>query len=79
MFNREADFENALVELLLAEKGWQEVLPNPTEQDLINNWAQILFENNRDIDKLNNHPLTDGEMAQILEQINTLKTPLRLN
>ena len=60
MFNRELDFENALVELLLAEKGWQEVLTNPTEQDLINNWAQILFENNRDIDRLNNAPLTDG-------------------
>ena len=79
MFNRELDFENALVELLLAEKGWQEVINNPTEQDLINNWAKILYENNRDIDKLNDQPLTDGEMAQILEQINTLKTPLRLN
>ena len=79
MFNREIDFETALVELLLAEKGWQDVLMNPTEQDLINNWAKILYENNRDIDKLNDQPLTDGEMAQILEQINTLKTPLRLN
>jgi type I restriction enzyme R subunit len=79
MFNREADFEEALVQLLLSEKGWQEVLVNPTEQDIIKNWAQILFENNRDIDKVNNHPLTDGEMAQIIEQINTLKTPLRLN
>jgi type I restriction enzyme R subunit len=79
MFSRELDFENALVDLLLAKKGWQDVLMNPTEQDLINNWAKILFENNRDIDKLNGQPLTDGEMAQILEQINTLKTPLRLN
>ena len=79
MFNREADFENALVDLLLSEKGWQDVLLNPTEQDLINNWAQILFENNKDIDRLNNHPLTGSEMQQILEQINTLKIPLRLN
>jgi len=79
MFNREIDFENALVDLLLAEKGWQEVIKNPTEQDLIDNWAKILYENNRDIDKLNDQPLTDGEMAQIIEQINTLKTPLRLN
>jgi type I restriction enzyme R subunit len=79
LFNRESDFEKALVELLLAEKGWREVIYNPTEQDLINNWAKILYENNKDIDKLNCKPLTDGEMAQILEQINSLKTPLRLN
>jgi type I restriction enzyme R subunit len=79
MFNKEADFEEALVQLLLSEKGWQDVLHNPSEQDLINNWAQILFENNRDIDRLNNHLLTNGEMQQILEQINTLRTPLRLN
>ena len=79
MFKREADFENALVQLLLTEKGWEEELMNPTEQDLINNWAKILYENNRDIDKLNDQPLTDGEMAQIIEQINNLKTPLRLN
>lgn len=79
MFKREVDFENALVDLLLAEKGWQEVINHPTEQELIKNWAKILYENNRDIDKLNDQPLTDGEMAQIIEQINTLKTPLRLN
>lgn len=59
MFNRELDFETALVELLLAEKGWQDVLLNPTEKDLIENWATILYENNRDIDKLNDQPLTD--------------------
>jgi len=79
MFNKESDFENALVDLLIADKGWSEVINNPTEQDLIKNWANILFENNRDIDKLNDQPLTNGEMAQIIEQINTLKTPLRLN
>jgi len=79
MFNRESDFEEALVQLLLAEKGWQEVINNPTERDLIKNWVNILYENNREIDKLNDQPLTDGEMAQIIEQINTLKTPLRLN
>ena len=79
MFNKESDFENALVDLLIADKGWSEVINNPTEQDLIKNWANILFENNRDIDKLNDQPLTNGEMAQIIEQINTLKTPRRLN
>lgn len=33
----------------------------------------------RGIDRLNDHPLTGGEMQQIIEQINTLKTPLKLN
>ena len=40
---------------------------------------QILFENNRDIDRLNDVPLTDGEMRQILDQITRLRTPLKLN
>lgn len=77
-FKTELEFEKALIETLL-KKGWKEVLKNPTEQDLLNNWAQILFENNREIDRLNNQPLTDGEMQQILEQIKVLRTPLALN
>lgn len=52
---------------------------NYTEKQLIQNWADILFENNRDIDSLNNCPLTEGEMLQILEQITMLKSPLKLN
>lgn len=78
-FRYESEFEEALIKVL-SEKGWEhEVLKNPTEQDLINNWAKILYDNNRGIDRLNDHPLTDGEMQQIIEQINTLKTPLKLN
>ncbi|MDR3345951.1 MAG: HsdR family type I site-specific deoxyribonuclease [Campylobacteraceae bacterium] len=78
-FAKESEFENALIKYLF-EKGWEhEVLKNPTEQDLINNWAKILFDNNRKIDRLNNYPLTDGEMKQIIEQITTLRTPLKLN
>ncbi|NNP67184.1 HsdR family type I site-specific deoxyribonuclease [Acinetobacter sp. Ac_5812] len=77
-FKNEVEFEKALIEALL-NKGWKEVIKNPTEKDLLNNWAQILFENNREIDRLNNQPLTDGEMQQILEQIKTLRTPLALN
>ena len=65
---------------ILSEKGWEkEVLKNYSEQDLLQNWANILFENNRDIDRLNDYPLTDGEMQQILEQIKNLRTPLKLN
>ncbi|MBD3843875.1 MAG: type I restriction endonuclease subunit R, partial [Campylobacterales bacterium] len=37
------------------------------------------YENNKGIDRLNNIPLTNSEMAQIIEQINSLKTPLKLN
>ena len=65
-FQKEADFEEALIKVL-ADKGWEkEVIKNPTEQDLIQNWAKILFDNNRGIDRLNNYPLTDGEMQQII-------------
>ncbi len=78
-FNIESEFENALISILF-DKGWEhQVLQNPTEQDLIDNWAGILFDNNRDIDRLNNQPLTSGEMQQIIEQITTLRTPLKLN
>lgn len=79
IFNKEADFEEALIKIL-SEKGWEKnVLKNYSEEDLLRNWADILFENNRDIDRLNDYPLTNGEMQQILEQIVTLKTPVKLN
>lgn len=78
-FNKEADFEQALIELLQT-KGWEKtVLKNYTEKQLLRNWADILFENNRGIDRLNDYPLTDSEMQQIIEQIEGLKTPLKLN
>ena len=78
-FTKEADFEAALIKML-SEHGWEkEVLNNYTEQQLIQNWADILFQNNRGIDRLNDYPLTEGEMQQVLEQIATLRTPLKLN
>ena len=78
-FSREADFEQALVNLLFT-KGWEkEVLKNYDEEMLIKNWSNILFENNREVDKLNGIPLTRSEMQQILDQITNLKTPLNLN
>ena len=78
-FNKEADFEHALI-AELKNRGWEQaVLKNPSEADLLNNWATILFENNRDIDRLNDVRLTDTEMQQIVEQITQLKTPLKLN
>lgn len=79
VFNKESEFEQALIDLLV-NSGWSGgVIKNPTEQQLIQNWADILYENNRGIDRLNDYPLTGSEMDQILEQINDLKTPLRLN
>lgn len=78
-FINEGDFEQALIDLLTT-KGWEsEVLKNYSEKDLIRNWANILLANNQGIDRLNNYPLTDGEMQQILEQIANLRTPVRLN
>ena len=78
-FTTEAAFEEALIQVL-SNKGWEkEVLKRPTEKDLLQNWANILFENNRGKDRLNDFPLTEGEMQQILEQINALRTPLKLN
>jgi type I restriction enzyme R subunit len=78
-FTKEAEFEEALI-LALSKKGWEkEVLKNPTEEALLKNWASILYENNRGIDRLNDFPLTDGEMQQIMEQITNLRTPLKLN
>lgn len=79
-FNKESDFEEALIQVLTTSCGWEKtVLEYKTEKDLLQNWANILFENNRAIDKLNDYPLTEGEMDQILEKINELHTPLRLN
>lgn len=78
-FERERDFEEALINLLF-DKGWEpEVLKYKTEAELIRNWADILFDNNRGIDQLNDVPLTDGEMQQIMDQIMLLRTPLKLN
>lgn len=81
VFDKEASFEEAVI-TVLKQHGWDDaegVLRYSTEQDLICNWAKILFNNNAGIDRLNGCPLTQGEMAQVIEQIETLKTPLALN
>ncbi|MEZ8619829.1 HsdR family type I site-specific deoxyribonuclease [Vibrio splendidus] len=79
IFKTEAQFEQAFIEVL-TQKGWEpEILKNKTEAELLQNWANILFENNRQQDRLNDVPLTVTEMQQIIEQIKELKTPLKLN
>lgn len=78
-YNTEKEFE-AVVIAQLVECGWEpDVIRYPTEEELIKNWATILFNNNRGKDQLNDCPLTDSEMAQIVEQIIALRTPLKLN
>lgn len=77
-FSTEIEFETAII-TALQNKGWTNVLKYPTEEDLIKNWAEILFNNNKNIDRLNNVPLTDTEMQQILEKIIELRSPLKLN
>lgn len=78
-FDYELDFEEALIKLL-KDNGWTgKMLNYPTEAQLIKNWAEILFNNNKGIDRLNGQPLTDGEMQQILDEIKDLRTPLAIN
>ena len=78
-FGCEPKFEEALINAL-THKGWSsEILRYKSEDELIRNWADIIFSNNCSKDCLNDCPLTDGEMAQLIEQINTLRTPLAIN
>ncbi len=78
-YDHEKAFEDAFCELL-PEKGWEaEVLEYPTEEDLVQNWAEILYENNKQSGKLNGCRLTETEMGQLLEKIRYLGTPCRLN
>lgn len=79
-FANESEFESAVIHEL-RQRGWGEleVIKCPSEADLLANWKQILFENNRGKDRLNEVPLTDSEMQQVMEQIVALRTPLKLN
>ena len=79
IFDSESVFEENVI-TVLKQHGWKDgVLRYPTERDLLDNWKDILYRNNNDIDRLGKYPLTDGEMTQIIEQIETLRTPLALN
>ena len=79
-YEHELPFEKDLVNLLVKEKGWvDDVFVNPSEEDLIQNWANIIFNNNRQPTRLGDYPLTEGEIAQLMEQINNSVTPLQKN
>ena len=78
-FTKELDFEKALVDLL-PQHGWEApVIMNPTEEDLIKNWAAIIFKNNRERDRLSDYPLTDSEMQQIIAKVDALNSPYEVN
>lgn len=79
-FKTELDFENTLSNMLVTQKGWNGgIIKNPTEQDLIDNWARILFQMNSETDRLNGVPLNKEEMDQIIREVNELNTPLLKN
>lgn len=78
-FLKELDFEKALAELL-PQHGWEpNVMMNPSEEILIKNWAAIIYNNNRDMNRLGDFPLTDTEMQQIMTQVDNLKNPYEVS
>ena len=78
-FSKELDFEKALADFL-PQHGWEPcVIMNPTEETLIKNWAAIIYNNNRDMNRLGDFPLTDTEMQQVMAQVNALKNPYEVN
>ncbi len=80
IFESEAKFEDELVELLHSTKGWSaDVLINPSEDDLIDNWANIIFQKNQQRERLNGCKLTDSEMKKVLDQFVDARTPVKIN
>lgn len=79
-FRSEKEFEDALVaKLTQLDNQWsRDILEYKTEQELIDNWARILFSNNNTKDTLNDCPLTRTEMDQIISQING-ESPFAIN
>jgi len=77
-FIKELAFEEALTNHLLGH-GWNEVIKNPTEEELVENWASIIYDNNREIDKLGNYPLTASEMQQVMDEVNMKDSPYEMN
>ncbi len=78
-FTKELDFEEALSKLL-PQHGWEPlVIKNPTEEMLVKNWAAIIYNNNRDVNRLGDFSLTDTEMQQIITQVDALQSPYEVS
>ncbi|MCD8290071.1 MAG: HsdR family type I site-specific deoxyribonuclease, partial [Prevotella sp.] len=79
-FIKESAFEEALIQQL-KQHGWgdSEVIKHPSEEELIKNWADILYKNNREIDRLGNYSLTATEMGQVINEVNKCDSPFATN
>lgn len=77
-FRNEAEFEECIINELIS-LGWEysENLKNATEEDLLENWLNTLFEINKN--ELNNFKFNNNEITQITNKINSLKTPINVN
>lgn len=65
--NGELRFESDFI-AELQKVGWEkDIIKHPTEKDLIKNWRNILYNNNRS--ELNDIPLSDFEMDQLIEYL----------
>ena len=79
-YDKESEFEADLIKMLIEDKGWKDgVLEYPSEEDLINNWANIIYKKNQQVDRLGEYPLTKGEMTQIMTELAIRRTPLKIN
>ena len=81
VFDKEASFEEAVI-TVLKQHGWDDAGGRASLSHRAGPNRQLGEDSvpeQRDIDRLNGYPLTQGEMAQVIEQIETLKTPLALN
>lgn len=78
-YETEADVKADFIKKRTDECVWSsDVLRYKNEKKLLDNWTNILYNNNKDIDKLNNVPLSKGKKGQLLELI-TNNTPAKLN
>lgn len=80
-FKTEHEFEEAVIKKLTEEMNqWDpNTLNYKTEEELILNWRTIIEKNNSEKDRLNNTPLTNTEMKQVLDVFNKKKTPFLIN
>lgn len=81
-FSNETDFEKALIfKLTEIDNQWsKDVLYFKTEEELIDNWAEILFMNNNTPSRLNGVRLSDSEKKQLINTINNeASTPFKIN
>ena len=77
-FQKESGFELALCDVL-TQHGWEkDILVQPSEEDLVENWAQIIFDNNREQERLGNCPLTVTSFSICASSLSVM-TPLPMS